>query len=104
MSEVFEATQDNKKLMLTIKESRLDARCARTFKEKLEEVWNDDIDEVEIDFAVVEFIDSSGIGALLSTHKRLAHSSSPVVLKNVVPQVQTVIELLRLHRIFDIHN
>ena len=58
--------------------------------------------EVEIDFSGVEMIDSSGIGALLSVHKRLKGDGARVSLNNVQPAVVSVIELLRLHQVFDI--
>ena len=72
------------------------------FKKQIEALWSPEITRVELDFAGVEFIDSSGVGALLGVSKRLPQSSASVRLLNVRAPVQSVIELLRLHRIFEI--
>lgn len=52
-----------------------------------------------IDIAGVNFIDSSGIGALLSFYKQV---NQKLTLKNPTPTVLSVLELLRLHRILEI--
>ena len=52
----------------------------------------------------VEFLDSSGIGALLSVYKRLEPRRGERQLLNVKPAVQSVFELMRMHRIFDIQS
>ena len=57
----------------------------------------------------VEFIDSAGVGALISVHKRFPHAPGarpidpthqPVSIVNASPAVLTIIELLQLHRVF----
>ena len=71
-------------------------------KKKIDEIWSDEVTSVEFDFSTVDFIDSSGIGALLGVYKRLPSKNASVKLCNVKAPVQAVIELLRLHRIFEI--
>ncbi|MEM6821011.1 MAG: STAS domain-containing protein [Verrucomicrobiota bacterium] len=104
MSDLLNSSLKENVLKLAFKISRLDASCARDLKAEFTEIWKDGIQSVEIDFSKVEFIDSSGIGALLSVHKKLDPNQGGVLLLNVQSQVQAVIELLRLHRIFEIRN
>lgn len=85
-------------------QDRLDAASMREFKSEFAEAWREGVQKVVIDLSRVEFIDSSGIGALLSAHKKLDPVTGVVVLRHVREQVQAVIELLRLHRIFEIQN
>jgi anti-sigma B factor antagonist len=59
---------------------------------------------VVVDLTQVEMIDSSAIGALLSVQKRLSDPSERVTLRGARPAVLTVIELLRLHRVFRIES
>ena len=87
-------------LKIRINEEKLEAANIDTFKEKLEGIWNGEIKSVTIDMDTVDFIDSSGIGALLSVQKRLKSSGEPLVLSNTNPNVVSIIELLRLHRVF----
>ena len=82
--------------------TRLDAASSREFKKQVEAIWSTDVRAVELDFSSVEFIDSSGVGALLGVYKKLPEGAGNVRLRNVKASVQAVIELLRLHRIFEI--
>jgi len=104
MSELLDVTDQDSTLRVKLTLARLEAAQAQTLKDAFEKLWNTEIQSVEIDFSEVEFIDSSGIGALLSIHKKLSPSQGNIVLTHVKSQVQTVIELLRLHRIFEIHS
>lgn len=90
------------KLKLSIREAKLDASSVPAFKQAIDRCWVDSIREVVIDFSEVEFIDSSGIGALLGIQKRLHSDSMPVVIAGAKPNIVSVIELLRLHRVFSL--
>jgi anti-sigma B factor antagonist len=89
-------------LCLTVHTSRLDAASARDFKRACEEFWKPEVEQLKIDLRAVDFLDSSGVGALLSVYKKLPPDKPAMELLHVQPTVQTVIELLRLHRIFTI--
>ncbi|MEZ5413304.1 MAG: STAS domain-containing protein [Opitutaceae bacterium] len=93
---------DGDVLQLNLGVTRLDAASARTFKQEVADVWTAEVKSVTIDMSAVRFIDSSGIGALLSVYKRLPQGGPSVRLSGVAPAVVSVIELLRLHRIFEI--
>jgi len=102
MEEIFRAQVEEKSIHLKILKPRLDAASVGKFKEHITEVWSKGLERADIDMADVEFIDSSGIGALLSVYRRFPEGTNTVVLKGMRPQVQAVIELLRLHRIFQV--
>jgi len=55
---------------------------------------------VEIDCGVLKFIDSSGVGALLHVNNLLPEDRRPVKLLNVAATVLSVLELVRVHRLF----
>lgn len=96
--------EENGTLSFGLGVNRLDAASCRDFKKDIESLWSDDVRTVEVNFDQVEFIDSSGVGALLGVYKRLDANSASVRLRKVQPPVQSVIELLRLNRIFEICN
>lgn len=104
MPATIDARLDGSTLYLVVKVARLDAAEARGFKQECDAAWSDAINVVEIDLGGVQFIDSSGIGALLSVYKKLRAGTSSVKLRHVTPTVQSVIELLRLHRIFEVES
>ena len=83
---------------------RLDAASAPEFKRACNASWRSDVQKVTVDLEAVEFLDSSGVGALLSIYKRLPKENPSVRLLRIRPPVQSVIELLRLHRIFEVQT
>ena len=104
MSTVIDGHLDNGILRVKLDVNRLDAFAARDFKKQVDLIWSKDVKQVELDFKQVGFIDSSGVGALLGVYKRLTNTDGQVRLTSVQAPVQSVIELLRLHRIFKIEN
>ena len=103
IAENYSFSTQNNTLNIAIKYSKFDAAHVASFKEIVEDQWADNIENVVIDFDAVDFIDSSGIGALLGVQKRLKNSPTGVTLLNAKPNVISVIELLRLHRVFKIN-
>lgn len=99
---ILEAKPEGATLELVVLVTRLDAASAREFKEECAKAWTPRTNAVIADLSKLEFIDSSGVGALLSLYKRLPPPNPSVKLRGVQPPVQAVIELLRLHRIFEI--
>ena len=54
-------------------------------------------EQVVVDMAGVTFIDSSGLHALLSAASSL-NGAAPLVLENVGPQVERLLEIVGAHR------
>mgnify|MGYP000103040008 FL=1 len=82
-------------------EKRLDAFVAFEFKEKLLELIKGGTQDVILDLEKVEFVDSSGLGAMVSALKATSRNGN-LVLCNITDEVKSVLELTRLYRIFDI--
>jgi anti-anti-sigma factor len=99
---ILSARIDDNTLYLTVNVSRLDASTVRDFKKEAQDLWNSEISNLSVDLSNVTFLDSSGIGALLSLYKRLPPTNPSFKLLRVQPAVQSIIELLRLHRIFEV--
>jgi len=57
-----------------------------------------------LDLARVRFIDSSGLGAMLSCLRLLNSKNGDLKLCTPSGQVRGALELVRLHRIFDIYS
>lgn len=100
----LELSNDSASLTVRVNASKLDITTAQEFKRAIENIWKPTISRVVIDLSAVEFIDSFGIGALVGVHKRLPPSSSPATLLNPSPSVLTIIEVVRLHRVFNLEH
>lgn len=81
---------------------RLDAEAAGDFRSTLLEVIARGHRKLILDLVAVDFIDSSGLGALVSALKHLKQldRSGDIRLTNVQPPVHAVLEIIRLNRVF----
>lgn len=100
----FQLDNNSGVLSIVINQPKFDAASAAEFKDLLDAEWSDAVKGVEIDFDQVQFIDSSGVGALLGVQKKIPKGSPAVTLVNARPNVVSVIELLRLHRVFNLKS
>ncbi len=58
--------------------------------------------KVVIDLSRLHFVDSSGLGAMLSCLRQLSAKGGDLKLCGMSKQVRAAFELVRMHRIFDI--
>lgn len=82
---------------------RLDAGNANRFKDAMSPYLGNGARQV-IDLNQVRFMDSSGLGALLSCMRRLTGAGGELKLCNLQKPVRVLMELVRMHRVFDIHE
>lgn len=95
-------SHDNKTI-LGLKEERLDAHNSGELRDRILKLLENGETQLVIDLAEVRFIDSSGLGALLSGYKNATLRSGSFVLVGLQPRVQSMFELTRLHRVFEIY-
>lgn len=81
---------------------RLDIEVAGDFRSMLLSLIEQGNRHLVVDLNDVTFVDSSGLGALVSALKTLKRSSGPgdVLLARVQPPVVTLLEIIRLNRVF----
>ena len=60
--------------------------------------------KVLLDMSHLQFVDSSGIGAILSCLRKLSASGGELKLFGLSKPVQGVFQVTRMHRIFDIFD
>ena len=81
---------------------RVDIEVAGEFRAALVQLIDSGHRRLVVDMSDVNFVDSSGLGALVSALKTLkvAKGDGDVRLANVQPPVVTLLEIIRLHRVF----
>jgi anti-sigma B factor antagonist len=57
-----------------------------------------------LDLRQLRFVDSSGLGAMLSCLRQLSAKGGDLKLCSLSKQVRALFELVRMHRIFDIYG
>jgi anti-sigma B factor antagonist len=85
-------------------EGRLDASSAKAFKEKVSSLVQEKRFNLVIDMAAVDFIDSSGLGSLVSALRSVNKLRGDIKIASLRDQVRAIFELTRLHRIFEIFD
>jgi len=85
---------------------RLSVLEAVSFKETCEQLIAADTtpSKIVIDFGQTTFMDSSGLGALVSNFKNSQEKGIEFLLQNVTPQVMAVLELTGLVNVFTIQE
>jgi len=87
-----------------ILKGRLDASSAKDFREKVGLLSKENRVNLVIDMAGVDFIDSSGLGSLVSSLRTVNKQGGDIKISALQDQVRSVFELTRLHRIFGIYD
>jgi anti-sigma B factor antagonist len=84
----------------------LSAANARSFRNEICAALSPGLKTVEIDLSQISFVDSCGVGALASLYKAANDQSREAViavrLLHPQPPVQQMLELTRMHHIFEI--
>jgi len=83
--------------------AQLDASTAAEFKHDIAPVL-DTYAQVVFDLCQLEFVDSSGLGALLSCLRQVHTRGGELKLCGMSKPVRALFELVRVHRIFHIFD
>ena len=97
----MESTRAGEVMMLTPLARRLDAHVAVAFRAALVKQIDGGSRRIVINLAGVEFMDSSGLGALVSALKHIGRDGELAVC-SPTEAVRSMFELTRLHRVIPI--
>lgn len=92
----------NSTILIHLDEERLDAHNSGDLKVALQKLFEQGNLSLLVDLKNVRFIDSSGLGALVSGFKNATTHQGTLKLSSLQPQVKSMFELTRLHRVFEI--
>ncbi len=90
-------------LVIELRESRLDAAVALTFKDAIRDATAHPGCPVILDMSRVEFMDSSGLGAIVGVMKLLG-PDRPLEIAALSASVKKVFRLTRMDTVFRIHD
>lgn len=99
----IETRQSGEMLLVQVADRRIDAAVAIQFKDRMREITRVPAARVLLDLQAVEFLDSSGLGAIVAVMKALSPGQR-LELCALTPTVATVFRLTRMDTIFVIHD
>lgn len=85
--------------VVTVMEKRLDAKVAVSFKEEMSALIASGVSTIILDLSGVSFVDSSGLGAIVTALKLLGRQGD-LLVTGVQGDVMTMFTLTRMDRVF----
>ena len=89
--------------ILVISGENLDHSTANELKENMVSVLKPN-QKIIFDMSQLQFVDSSGLGVLLSCLRKLHAVGGELKISGLTEKVSALFDLVRMHRIFDIYN
>ncbi|MCL2761085.1 MAG: STAS domain-containing protein [Desulfuromonadales bacterium] len=91
-------------VIIKIQEERVDAHNSDGLKLEIQKAFENGDKNLLVNLESVHFIDSSGLGALVSGFKNATSHNGVLKLSSMQSQVKSMFELTRLHRVFEIFD
>ncbi len=85
-------------------DGRLDASTTTRVKGKIDAVVEGKGCNLVIDMGGISFIDSSGLGILIASLRAINKAGGDIKISSLQDQVRSVLELTRLHHLFEIYD
>ncbi|HAF28819.1 MAG TPA: hypothetical protein DCG75_07200 [Bacteroidales bacterium] len=82
--------------------SKLNILIAQSLKEEVAQYLTKSNTKLILDLKGIEYVDSSGFGALLSILRNAKNNNSQLKICNISSDVMELVKLLQLHNVFDI--
>ena len=83
-------------------EGRVDTITAPDLEKQVEPIWEDNGKTIVFDCEKLEYVSSSGLRVILSTHKKLTAKGGKFILRNLTSEVRSVMDLTGFSRILTI--
>lgn len=96
-------TRSGQRSVVRVPGPRLDAAVAPDFKGRIVELIETGATSIVLDFGEIEFIDSSGLGAVVGAFKHMGPRGR-LEIACLRPAVAKVFTLTRMNRVFTIHD
>lgn len=101
---LLENMEKNGILVVKLLEKRLDAHLAVEFKETLARLISEGHRKILLDLETVEFIDSSGLGAIVSALKRISGENGDLIICSLQDATSSMFKLTRMDKVFSIYT
>lgn len=81
-------------------EGEADVYTVNNFKDRMHQLLEERMTDIEIDGASLRYIDSTGLGALIGLRGKMSDKEKVLILKNLQPNVRKLLKITGLDKIF----
>ncbi len=85
-------------------EGEIDINTVRQLKEVLTSITEEKKENIKIDANKLEYIDSTGLGVLIGTLKKLKEEDKNLIISNIKPNIMKLLKITGLDKIFIIEG
>lgn len=85
-------------------DDRMEADTVQVFRDAMSRLVGAGKIKVVINLGKVSFIDSSGLGCIVSVLRQFRQNDGDIKLACITDSIRPLIEIVRLHRVFDIYD
>lgn len=96
------AHQTEGKVRILACQGRLDAQVSGILKESIQKLLDEGAASLVIDLEGVDFLDSSGLGALVAGLRKAKEKKGEIKLAGLRPDVRSIFDITRVARLFHI--
>ncbi len=101
---IQEAFDENQNIFIVKPVGEIDIYTSENFKNRLLDLIYEDKGDLLVDCEELEFIDSTGLGALVSVLKEAQENKREITLKNIKPNIKKLFFLTKLDQVFKIEG
>ena len=83
---------------------RLDAQVSGDVKDQIQQLIDEGAVCLVLNLEGVDFLDSSGLGALVSSLRKIKEKKGEIKLTGLRPEVRSIFDITRVARLFNIHG
>lgn len=91
---------EEKDIWVVLPEGEIDIYTSPKLKEGLMEAFNKRKTDILIDGQKLEYLDSTGLGTLISILKKARENDSKIYLENVKPNIRKLFDITELDKVF----
>lgn len=95
---------EEKNIWVVIPEGEIDIYTSPKLKDKLIEAINDKKIDILIDSKKLDYLDSTGLGALISVLKKARENDNKIYIKNIKPNIRKLFDITDLDKVFVIEE
>lgn len=91
---------EDKNIWIAVPDGEIDIYTSPKLKEKLSEALEEKKADILLDCQNLDYVDSTGLGALISILKKVRDNNDKIYMENVKPNIRKLFNITELDKVF----